>query len=132
MPFFRTRIYPSSHFSDIGYIRCLIDETMLQLIDFGAFFDRVIPPEKALRRHRRLSIFGKAGAVARISVDARNVYPGRWEPVQFHSSEPVQRHDKITTIMRAKGGEIRPNAQVLETAHLAVTRRTVSLCGDPL
>ena len=32
---------------DIGYIRCLIDENMVQLIDFERFpTDRVIPPDR--------------------------------------------------------------------------------------
>ena len=36
-----------SHFSELGYIRVLIDENMLQLIDLERFpIDRVIPPDR--------------------------------------------------------------------------------------
>ncbi|QXX74381.1 hypothetical protein MHY1_01193 [Methylovirgula sp. HY1] len=35
------------HFLELGYIRVLIDETMLQLIDLARFpLDRVSPPDR--------------------------------------------------------------------------------------
>ena len=62
-----------SHFSELGYIRVLIDENMLQSIDFKAFPDRknALPPYRCDQPFTQSAHFGAVpqGSIGTLEVE---------------------------------------------------------------
>ena len=92
---FRHRIYPMSHFLELGYIRVLIDENMLQLIDLERFPSigwNSTRSENALgsRRKGRISARCPGNAEEHLRTPAPRV--GCHWPAQFLAGVEAQSH----------------------------------------